>query len=188
MIEIVQSYVFPAAYSFEIVDELRPSMKDIVPVPVGSVRDGLLLRLNAEDAEESWLARVRFGDGGISIVATTPSPHLLLVVASGASYLLDARHTGSYSDLETTGVTSFFESPKQRTTVLAEPLGFTAIQENGLAWTNFEITGGTLVDLALNADVITGKAWDPAAQSRRPFVLQVRSGVHEGGMKPLTAL
>jgi hypothetical protein len=133
----------------------------------------------------SWTGGVRAGGPSVGSpstgVYTTPNRERFLVVARGDAYLIDVANPSSYEAMSTGPVVAVKPIPRENILLLATPWNVTGIGGQGVAWT----TGRLAIDgLRLDESQegrVAGVA-DPRDAEPRDFVIDLRTGKHEGGV------
>ena len=145
----------------------------------------ILLKVTEGDGS-SWTGGVRAGGPSVGSpstgIYTTPNKKRLLVVARGDAYLIDTQDPTNYEALSTGGpVVAIKPIKKENVLLLATPWDVTAIGQDGVLWT----TGRLAIDglrLDESQDGRVAGVADPRDLEPRDFVIDLRTGQHEGGV------
>jgi hypothetical protein len=145
----------------------------------------LLLKVTECDGS-SWTGGVRAGGPSVGSpstgIYTTPNKSRVLVVAKGDAYLIDIQDPTNYKALSTGGpVVAVKPIKKENVLLLATPWDVTAIGQDGVLWT----TGRLAIDglrLDESQDGRVAGVADPRDLEPRDFVIDLRTGKHEGGV------
>jgi len=175
---------FPAAYGVEVADEapargpVREFARD------GRVVDGgVLIEVLAEP--EGWAGLVANAPESVSAAHTgiysTPSPHVVCVVARGDAYFIDVGDPGQWWALDDSPVVAVRAATDESLLIFATPRRVVAIgPDGGVAWR----TPRLAVDGIQLGEVVAGKLTgvaDPRDDAEK-FVIDLRTGRHEGGL------
>lgn len=181
--------LFPAAFEFQVLDEL-PGIDEVrFYLPGGSTtggRDGPAIRFTPAGGP-SWLGVFAFGDfggAGFTGVFTTPDPHRLCIVTKGAAYVVDARSPGSCEDLAFGPVTDLLAAPKQGLLVFVGLTGLMAFGRLGIAWSSARVGWDELTVTGMDEHRLFGTCYDLRDDSRCGFTVDLATGAHSGGSFP----
>lgn len=180
---------FPAAFEFQVLDELPGSDEARFYLPGGSTtggRDGPAIRLTSADGS-SWLGIFAFGDfgrAGFTGIFTMPDPHRLCIVMKGAAYVADARSPGFCEELAFGPVTDLRVAPKQGLLVFAGLTGLIALGRLGTAWSSARIGCDDLTLTGMDEDRLYGTCYDLRDDSHCGFTVDLATGAHSGGSYP----
>lgn len=180
---------FPAAFGFQVLDELPGSDEFRFYLPGGSTTgggDGPAIRFTPAGGP-SWLGVFAFGDfgrAGFTGIFTMPDPHRLCIVTKGAAYVADARLPGSCEPLAFGPVIDLRVAPKQELLVFAGLTGLVAFGGLGIAWSSARIGWDDLTVTGIDEDCLYGTCYDPRGDSRCNFTVDLATGAHSGGSFP----
>ncbi len=144
----------------------------------------LLLKVTIPD-RGSWTGGVRAGGPSVGSphtgVYTTPNKNALLVLARWDAYLIDVQDPTNYKALSPgRPVVAVRPIPRENVLFLATPWDVTAIGQGGVLYT----TGRLAIDglrLDQSQDGRVAGVADPRDLEPRDFVIDLRTGKHEGG-------
>lgn len=180
---------FPAAFEFQVLDELPGTDEVRFYLPGGSTtggRDGPAIRFAPADGP-SWIGVFAFGDfdgAGFTGISTMPDPHRLCIVTKGVAYMADARSPGSCEELAFGPVNDLRVARKQRLLVFAGLTGFVAFGSLGIAWSSGRIGWDDLIVTGMDEDHLYGTCYDLRDDSRCSFTVDLATGAHSGGSFP----
>jgi len=181
--------VFAAAYEARLVDELPRGV-----VPHSFQREdretGSHVLLSVTPATgHRWVGSVQMPRsalrGALTLVATTPNPGRVCVIAAGDAYLIASDMPGEYDSLDTGGpVVSIRSLVSDGLLLLSSPWVVTAIGDQGRVWqtTRLAIEGLRLGEA--RSGRLEGLA-DPTGPEPRAFSVDLRTGQHIGGAAAL---
>jgi hypothetical protein len=147
-------------------------------------RPDLLLEVTRPDGN-SWTGGVRAGGPSVGSPHTgihaTPASDRTLVVARGDAYLIDVGKPALYEVVATGGpVVGVKPIARENVLLLATPWTVTGIGRDGVLWTTRRLAiDGLRLDES-EAGRVAGVA-DPHDLEPRDFVIDLRTGSHEGG-------
>lgn len=151
--------------------------------------DGLLVRVHPE-AGEPWVGVFKYGypsPKALSGVFEWPDPDLMCVVSKGRGYIVDANDPSHYSEISAFPITAVAPIPEKGLVILCDFLKIVAYSSKGLAWETPRLSWDGLKILGVTPDVVSGEAWDAAADRWVPFTIEVETGRHQGGASPETS-
>lgn len=140
--------------------------------------EGLVVQLTTDDGD-TWVGNFGGGDGGIVGVWEHPNQSEVLVVSSGTAYAVSP---------SSRVVTALFVGV-ERLWVVDDPPGmvfqrmgldFCRLGAAGVLWCTRRVSWDGFSDVALERDVIAGKAW-ALGDSWLPFEVNLHSGEVQGG-------
>jgi hypothetical protein len=147
-------------------------------------RPDLLLEVARSDGS-SWTGGLRAGGPSVGSPHTgihaTPARDRVLVVARGDAYLIDVGKPAAYEAAATGGpVVVVKPIAREKVLLLATPWTVTGIGGDGVLWTTRRLAiDGLRLDESRDG-LVAGVA-DPHDLEPRDFVIDLRTGSHEGG-------
>ncbi|HEY2578986.1 MAG TPA: hypothetical protein VGI74_21985 [Streptosporangiaceae bacterium] len=177
---------FPAAYEARELDEL-PAGADVVELaPEGNGGSGGLIFEVDPRASGPWTgvahANSMRARDAVSGLVTTPNPDGLCVLARGTAYLVDVTDHSYRFVVSSAPVTGVAPVLRARLLALATPWDVTGIGPDGVIWRTERLAiDGLRLDEADETRLI-GVA-DLESDEPREFVIDLRTGAHEGGAK-----
>ncbi|HUZ23321.1 MAG TPA: toprim domain-containing protein [Streptosporangiaceae bacterium] len=175
---------FPAAYLARELDEL-PSGADLVEMVPGHQEGpgGLIFEVEPQ-ACESWVGRARpsamNARGAVSGLVPTPNPDNLCVLVRGTAYLVDVTDHSYRPVAVSAPVVAAVPVAVPGVLLLATPWHVIGVGPDGVVWRTERLAiDGLRLDEADESRLI-GVA-DPESAEAREFVIDLRSGTHEGG-------
>jgi hypothetical protein len=176
---------FDADYDVRALAETPRAIDHHFQAPGSAPNPDVLLEVKRSDGS-SWRGSVRAGSPSVGSpttgIYTTPNRNRVLVVARGDAYLIDTDDPAHYEALPTGGpVVAIKPIPRENILLLATPWDVTGIGEEGVLWT----TGRLAIDglrLDESQDGRVAGVADPKDLEPRDFVIDLRTGKHEGGV------
>lgn len=180
---------FPAAYHFEVLEELPSRRVRRFYFPGGHERggrDGVLVHVVPPSGDE-WIGVFAFGDvspKGVSSVHTCPRSSQLCVVARGQGYFTCVENPAEHEQLSLLPVLRVIPVPSRGLIVFHDFTRFVAYGQNGIAWKTPSISWDGLAVERTTGRSIQGKAWDAASGRDVEFELDLEDGKYQGGASP----
>lgn len=161
----------PATYSFARADALSTGVDVLIEV--------------APHRGEAWVGAVRRPPssvrGAITDVFPSPHPCRVCVVVQGDAYLIDVDQPTRYGALDSGGpVVAVHPVVEEGVLLLASPWCVTAVDDSGRAWQTARLARFGLRLDEVDGGRLAGVA-DPDDDEPRDFVIDLRTGSHEGG-------
>ena len=183
---------FSGSYTVEVLEELPPakdSRRFYFPGPSSAGgRDGVLVKVNPRQAgAEPWIGVFAFGlvsPKGVTGVFTCPNPEQLCVVARGAGYVVTATNPAQRELLEAEPVLGVYPVASSRVLVFADYLRLVAYGQEGRAWSTARLSWDGLQVDEVNGGWLLGRGWSSPESRHVDFVVDLRTGSHEGGASP----
>jgi hypothetical protein len=132
-----------------------------------------------------WRGEVMTGRGGVAKPVTgafsTPNETRLCVIAGGDAYLVDVERPGAFEAVDAAGpVTGVRPLLHEEMLLLHSPWHITAIDRDGVRWHTARLSiEGVRID-EIQGISLAGVA-DPDDDEPKNFVIDLRTGLHEGG-------
>jgi hypothetical protein len=175
---------FEADYDVVRLAETPPALDYNFHQPGAVPRPDLLLEVTRTDGS-SWTGGVRAGGPSVGSphtgVHATPGRNRVLVVARGDAYLIEVGKPPDYEAVATGGpVVAVKPIARENILLLSTPWAVTGIGCGGVLWTTRRLAiDGLRLDES-EAGRVAGVA-DPRDLEPRDFVIDLRTGSHEGG-------
>lgn len=175
---------FPAGYEVEVIESI-PDDAFVFEGP-GSTRSGGVVIKVATEGGRRWVGVARAGgpsvQGALSGVFSTPAKTRLLLIGRGDAFLVDVDAPERFEALDTGGpVVAVRPVAGEGLLLLASPWTITAIGADGVRWQTGRLAiEGIRLD-EVQAGQLAGVA-DPDDDEPRDFVVDLRTGRHEGGV------
>jgi hypothetical protein len=147
--------------------------------------DGHLVEIMPENGEP-WLGTFAFGtigSKGASGVFTTPSPHRLCVVATGAGYIVSASAPATWEPVRATPIIDVRPIFAQGLIVFASFTDLVAYGPTGIKWRTKRLSWDNLKITEVTNDFIKGEFWDIRSEGMERFLVDLTTGGHQGGIK-----
>jgi hypothetical protein len=175
---------FPAAYFTREIEELPPGADVAELRPKGQSGPGGLIFEVDPNVADSWIGFARpsviRSSKAVSGLVTTPNPNQLCVIARGTAYLVDATNQGYCPVSASSPIMAVTSLQQVGLLLLATPWVVIGIGREGFAWQTGRLAiDGLRLDEADESRLI-GVA-DPDSVEPREFVIDLQTGVHQGG-------
>lgn len=148
-------------------------------------RDGILVEIRPQLGQR-WLATFAFGEitpKGTSGVFTTPDPQRLCVVAKGAGFIVSANDPMSWELVRVTPIIDIRPIRAHEIIVFADFTRLVAYGRMGIKWATKRLSWDNLKINEVNDTSIKGEFWDIRSEETATFVVDLRTGTHEGGIE-----
>lgn len=135
---------------------------------------------------EPWFGIFPAGAPGSNPVETTgihvwPSTNRLFVVSKGRGYFVDGNDPDTWDEAHLSQITSFVTSSVNGTLVVCDQLRVAAYSAHGLLWKSAQISWNGIRELRITKEGVTGEAWDDLWSCWVAFLIDARTGKHQGG-------
>jgi hypothetical protein len=147
-------------------------------------RDGVLAEIRPENGEP-WLGTFAFGriaPKGATGIFTTPSPHRLCVVAMGEGYIVSANASAAWEPVRATPIIDVRPIRAQGIIVFASFTELVAYGPTGIKWRTKRLTWDNLKITEVTDTLIRGEFFDIRSEATEGFVVDLATGVHQGGI------
>ncbi len=183
--------IFPHAYEWDqLSDGPERSSALHYYYPGGSTeggRDGVLVEVRPEQGQP-WLGTFAFGriaPSGPSGIFTMPDPALLCVVAKGQGYLVSASSPKSWERVRVTPIIDVRPILAHEIVVFAEFTRLVAYGRAGIKWQTKRLSWDNLKITEVTDTSINGEFWDIRSEAMAKFVVDLATGIHQGGIDDL---
>jgi hypothetical protein len=183
-VEIKFELAFPKEFDVTVLEELPPDR----PVEyefsrTGRIIDGgVLVRVSA--GSRTWEGIASNAPESIprahSGVYSTPSPHVVCIIARGDAYFIDVREPQQWCVLDDAPVIAVKAVTEAGLLLIATPWRVIAYGAAGVVWRTSRIAIDGLQLGDVEDGMLTGLA-DPGDSESREFVIELRTGYHRGG-------
>lgn len=167
---------------------IAPARQFVFPVRVPGEEDAMnrgALFVEVRPAEGSaFLATCALGfrDPGLpSGLWACPSAEHLLAVAGGYAYRVDTGAPERTELLEQRPVTAVLAAPEDELLLLAGFHDVLAVGADGVQWRSARLSWEGVALSGVGDGRLRGVGWDMFADAEVPFVVDLRTGKHEGG-------
>lgn len=176
---------FPAAYEVRVREERPGSDVPWREFRRAGQRSGLDLIVEVTALEERWFGLFQAGPPSVREAVTgvfaTPQPTCMCVIVCGSAYLVDAVTAEDFEVVKTQGpVVGVRPVVDEQLLLLVSPWTVTAVGSDGIVWQ----TGRLAIERLRLDEVANGRVAgvaDPDDDGARDFVIDLRTGEHEGG-------
>jgi len=146
-------------------------------------REGVVVRVTPTGGQ-AWVGNFQCGDGRLSGVYATPSPHAACVVAGGQGYVVPVQDPGAYQLVAAYPIGDVRSLLELGLILFADFTDIVAYDSRGCVWSTGRLSWDGLTITSVSPAGIVGKAWDAPAGREVSFVVDPRSGRPEGGATP----
>jgi hypothetical protein len=181
---------FPHSYKLELLSEVSDFSLPHFYFPDASMKggnDGLLVKTCAADGQ-AWLGTFAFGrvtPHGLSGLYTTPNPERFCVVAKGAAYLVLANAPDIWENVRANPVIDVRAIPTHGIIVFSDFTRMWAYGSLGLKWKTGRLAWNGLTITEVTHTSIRGEFWNAPTEAMATFLVDLVSGLHEGGVKEI---
>jgi hypothetical protein len=175
---------FPAMYEARELDEIPVGAEVVELFPGTKGGSGGLIFLVDPLSSGSWVGLAHpgasRGHDTVSGLVATPNPKSLCVLVHGTAYVVDVTDRTYYLVPVSTAVTTIAPIPAAGVLLLGTPWFVIGVGQDGVLWRSGRLAiDGLRIDEADDLHLI-GVA-DPESAEPREFVIDLRTGAHEGG-------
>jgi hypothetical protein len=180
--------MFPHDYEVELAEELPPGPGRVKQIyfPGGSDRggrDGILLEVIPTGAAR-WIgifARRQIYSGDRSGVFSCPDRRSLCVVSAGRGYIVRADDPRVWQEVPCEPIDDVVLSREAGLILFTDFDHLIAYGPDGLAWETERTSWDGLWVTEVTREHVRGVAWDPFVEREVEFLVDTRTGRHEGG-------
>lgn len=176
---------WPREFDIDILPGLPPGGPAPLQFPASASprgREGLVVRVS--QAESTWDGNFQFGDGTLTAVYVTPSPHHLCVVARGCGYWVSANDPGVYEVIDAYPVKEVRPLRDIGLLLFVDYTDIEAYSAGGRTWASGRVSWDGITIMQADERGVLGRAWDAVAEKEVGFFIDPRSGRLEGGSAP----
>ncbi len=180
-------FAFASDYAVRVLEELPPGRIPRFYYPGGSNvggNDGIMVKVTPRFGGAEWIGVFAFGllsPKGTSGVYACPSAKQLCVVARGAGYVVDSFNPIVCELVKAEPIFGVYPIPGRCLLVFSDYLHLVAYGTSGLAWDSDRLSWDGLVVDEVNSDWIRGRGWSSPRNLYEEFVVDTRTGHHQGG-------
>jgi hypothetical protein len=150
-------------------------------------RDGVLLEVRPEGGQP-WFGTFAFGQIAPNLpsgIFTMPDPRLLCVVANGEGYLVFTNVPTSWERVRVTPIIDVRPIRAHEIIVFADFTRLVAYGNSGIKWQTRRLCWDNLKITDVTDTSITGEAWDFHSGTTKQFVVDLATGLDDGGVGEL---
>jgi len=178
---------FPTEYECDQLMELPngPMPHFYYPDSNGGGADGLLVMVRPKLAQ-TWIGTFAFGrvtPKGVSGIYSTPNPRRVCVVANGSGYLVSTNVPKIWESIWATPITDVRPIRAQGIIVFATFTDLVAYDGDNVKWRTKRLTWSDMKIVEATDSHIKGEYWDIRIDRTGTFVVDLRTGAHEGGIE-----
>jgi hypothetical protein len=149
-------------------------------------RDGLLVAV-IPTAAPPWIGVFAGGYASSSVLSgvfSCPDGRSLCVVSSGRGYIVRVDDPEIWMELRSFPITDVRAISEGDLLVFADFTTLAAYGQLGLVWVTEQLSWDGLKLTEVTPELIRGTAWDSPRDREVEFVVDVRTGRHQGGSSP----
>lgn len=182
---------FPHRYDVELIEEIPSSLKSINHIYFPGIagkggRDGLLVKLNPRQGLP-WIGTFAFGYNSpkaLTGIFSCPSELSLCVVSAGQGYIFKVEDPYSWSEVKSYPIVDVRLIVERELLVFIDFTTITAYGSDNMVWTTPRLSWDGLKITDVTSDYIKGLAWDSLNEQEVEFLVDIKTGYHEGGSSP----
>lgn len=181
---------FPHQYEVEESQELPSGHTKVKHIyfPDGSERggqDGLLIKITPH-AGGPWLGTFAFGafPKAVTGIYSCPDEGSVCVVSFGEGYIVKANNPTIWEEVDACPILDVHVIVPKRLLIFADFTAISAYGPKGLAWVTSRLSWDGLKITEATPSYIRGLAWDSPQEREVEFLVDVKTGRHEGGSSP----
>lgn len=110
-----------------------------------------------------------------------PSTRKLFVIAQGNGYVVDANNPQNWSPAHLAPITSFGSETEGGLLVISDNLRVAAYSAEKMVWKSAQISWNGIKNLRFTEEGILGEAWDDLWGAWVSFLVDTKTGKHQGG-------
>ncbi|MBD0372901.1 MAG: hypothetical protein ICV60_18800 [Pyrinomonadaceae bacterium] len=183
---------FPHRFEVEVAEELPPAPASInhVYFPLateGGGKDGITVKVSPYEGQP-WLGTFAFRDDSQQAstgVFSHPDDLSLCVVSRGQGYIVRADEPRVWSLIQTCyPIFDVRAVPEARLLLFADLTAISAYGPKGVVWTTPRLSWDGLKITHVTSTHIKGLAWDSPQNREVEFIVDLKTGQHQGGSSP----
>jgi hypothetical protein len=124
-------------------------------------------------------------DQVVSAVCSCPDPDSLCVLVGGYAYVVKASDPTEWFRVEQRPVTDLRVAYDLGLLLFVGFTSITALGHNGIQWTTGRLSWEGLSNVEIHGDKLRGQGWDAMADQEVPFEVDLLTGKHTGGARPV---
>lgn len=144
--------------------------------------EGMVVRFIPAQGE-SWIGNFCRGIGGADAVVQHPDQRRIIVIASGAGYVVDPEEPEKVVELPG-AIQAVLELPDLKRVLFCEQVTLSAVNGCGEWWHSPRLSWDGFRSLRMEGPVVHGEAWTPDGDSWIPFTVDLSTGKCDGGSYP----
>lgn len=122
----------------------------------------------------------------LSAVCSCPDSESVCVIAGGYAYVVKANDPARWFRINQQPVAELRVLTRQDLALFAGFTSITALGREGVAWTTERLSWEGLRIMGSTGDTLRGMAWDAISDKEVPFEVDLKTGKHSGGARPVT--
>lgn len=187
-------FAFPRTYEVTLLDAAPPvhPLEKLYHYPVAleeGDRAGLYLRVSPHNGP-SWRGFFALGfdsDQVVNTVCSCPDEGWLCAVAGGYAYVVKAADPTRWLRVEQSPVRELRAITGMGLLLFVGFNSITALDAGGIRWTTTRLSWEGLSHIEIQGDKLRGRGWDAMTDHEVPFEVDLASGQHTGGARPVVA-
>jgi len=185
-------FTFPRNYEIKILEAAPPvhPIEKLYHYPVEleeGDRAGVYVRV-APRTGAAWNGFFALGfdsDRVVSALAACPDPDSVCVVCGGYAYVVKSTDPAQWFRVEQRPVVDLRALLPQAILLFTGFATMTAVGRDGIAWTTQRLSWEGVAIRGIEGNVLRGMGWDALADKEVPFEVDLLTGKHTGGSRPI---
>lgn len=165
---------------------ISPARQYVYPQAVEEVERGALqILLRRRAGVEPVMATFALGFADPSLphgVWSCPNPRQLCAIAGGYAYVVDAEDPGKWMQIPYRPVTWVHAAPERQLLLFASFHRLWALGVEGKAWETATLSWEGLRVMGIDGQQLHGFGWDMDTDTEVPFIVDLATGQHVGGI------
>jgi len=188
-------FTFPRNYEAKILPSAPPAhpLEKLYHYPVEleeGDRSGAYLRV-VPRVSPAWSGFFALGfesDQVINALYSCPDPDSLCVVAGGYAYVVKVTDPASWFRVEQRPVIDIRPVSELELLLFTGFTTISAVGRAGLKWTTERLSWDGISITEINGNKLQGLGWDALTDKQAPFEVDLQTGKHSGGARPLSEI
>ena len=143
--------------------------------------DYLTIKIISNDCDDGWIGNFEPGVEGLTGIFATPSEDIVCIVVKGQGYWVPVKSPKNYEIIPIIPIKEVKPVPGKNVMIFIDYLRIAAYGENGLLWKTKNLSWDGLKITEITQSKIKGLAWDMPNSKKVEFIVDVMTGLHEGG-------
>ncbi|MBT9332555.1 hypothetical protein [Paracidobacterium acidisoli] len=183
-------FAFPHVWTAEILSRrplILPPRHFVYPREAEEVERGALDVMICPAEDEPFLATCALGFTDPSASAglwSCPDPHQICAVSGGYAYLIDTTNPQHFTHLPLRPVLEVRALTEQNLLLFAGHHTLLAWSTDGEAWQTRRLSWEGLTITGIVGNELHGLGWDLMTDCEIPFIVDLKTGDHSGGVNP----
>ena len=185
-------FAFPHSYEVKVLEQAPPvhPLEKLHHFPVEMEegdRAGAYVRV-APERGAAWRGFFALGfdtPEALNCASSCPHPDAFCIIAGGYGYVVNAVDPAQWLQVEQRPVTELRSLTKNNLLLLIGFTSITALGSAGIMWTTERLSWEGLRIAEIGAEHLLGFGWDAIADKEVAFSVDLKTGKHSGGARPV---